>query len=83
MTYLKTILDMKGAPVWILDADITGFFDNINHKWILNNIKTIDPKTLAEWLKAGVLEGKAGINKSTQGVTPRRDNISDHSQYDP
>jgi len=31
-------------------------------------IKTIDPKVLAEWLRAGVLEGKAGINKSTQGV---------------
>jgi len=49
MTYLKTILDMKGAPVWILDADITGFFDNITHlRCVMNNIKTIDPKVASE-----------------------------------
>jgi RNA-directed DNA polymerase len=43
---------------WILDADIKGFFDNINHDWLLSNIplgkelKCI----LKSWLKAGFIE---------------------------
>ena len=42
---------------WILDADIKGFFDNINHDWILNNVM-IPPKyipILGSWLKAGTV----------------------------
>ena len=50
---LKDLVTSK--EVWILDADIKGFFDNISHNWILNNIP-IDKKILNEWLKSGTLE---------------------------
>jgi len=51
--YLR--LAHRAGPHWVLEADIKGFFDNINHEWILENIP-IDKRTLNEWLKAGVLE---------------------------
>ena len=51
---------------WILDADIQGFFDNIDHSWILRFLKhrIADKRILRlinQWLKTGVLEdGKLG-----------------------
>lgn len=43
---------------WVLDADIKGFFDNISHEWIINNIP-MDKDILREFLKSGVvIKGK-------------------------
>ncbi|EMD2586940.1 TPA: reverse transcriptase domain-containing protein [Salmonella enterica subsp. enterica serovar Newport] len=28
---------MKASPVWILEDDIKGCFDNISHNWLLAN----------------------------------------------
>jgi RNA-directed DNA polymerase len=42
---------------WILDADITGCFDNINHEHLLKTIDTFPAKALLrQWLKAGYME---------------------------
>ncbi len=46
---------------WILDADIRGFFDNMNHEWTMKFIehRVADPRVLrliGKWLKAGVSE---------------------------
>ena len=46
---------------WILDADIKGFFDNMNHQWLLKFLKhrIADKRVLRlikQWLKAGVYE---------------------------
>ncbi len=46
---------------WILDADIRGFFDNMNHEWTMKFIehRVADPRILRlirKWLKAGVSE---------------------------
>lgn len=38
--------------IWVYDADIKGFFDNISHEWILKNIP-LRKKILKEWLNAG------------------------------
>jgi len=40
---------------WILDADITGCFDNINHEELLNKLSVFKPIVL-KWLKAGLVE---------------------------
>ena len=44
---------------WVLDADIKGCFDNIDHNHLLN---LIDGKTaknsIKEWLKAGIMENQ-------------------------
>lgn len=50
---LKTGAEMETK--WILDADIEGFFDNINHQWLLDNtpLALKYRKLLEQWLKAG------------------------------
>ena len=40
---------------WVLDADIKGCFDNIDHDWMLRLIPT-DTQVLRKWLKAGYVE---------------------------
>ncbi len=45
-------LAKKHSAEWVLDADISGCFDNINHDWLLNNIP-MDKVTLQKWLKSG------------------------------
>lgn len=46
---------------WILDADIAGFFDSLDHNWLLRFLehRIGDPRVLrliGKWLKVGVLE---------------------------
>lgn len=42
---------------WVLDADISGCFDNINHEHLLDTIGTFPAKELIrQWLKAGYVE---------------------------
>ena len=67
---LKTT-EGKAENKWILDADIKGFFDNISHNWLLNNIplnkNLLD--LLASWLKAGHIEGNV-ITNDESGTPP-------------
>jgi group II intron reverse transcriptase/maturase len=46
---------------WVLDADIQGFFDTINHEWLMRFVehRIADPRVLRlirKWLRAGVSE---------------------------
>ena len=61
-----TLLSRKVAPVWILECDIKGCFDNINHDWILEHIP-MDRKVLSSWLKAGFIE-RATLMPTRSGV---------------
>jgi RNA-directed DNA polymerase len=46
-----------GNDFWILDADIKGAFDNINHEYLLKTIGQIPGRELIkQWLKAGYVE---------------------------
>jgi RNA-directed DNA polymerase len=57
---------------WVLDADIRGFFDTIDHGWLLKFLehRIADPRKLRlirKWLRAGVSE--AGVwSESTVGT---------------
>lgn len=62
--YLR--LGQKYGPLWVLEADIQGFYDNLNHQWMLEHIP-IDTYVLHEWLKAGILE-KGQFVDSESGV---------------
>jgi group II intron reverse transcriptase/maturase len=47
---------------WILDADVSGFFDNIDHGWLQELLarRVTDGsirRLIGRWLKAGVLDG--------------------------
>lgn len=45
-------LASKQSAQWVLDADISGCFDNISHDWMLANIP-MDKAILRKWLKSG------------------------------
>lgn len=45
----------KVSAEWVLDADIEGFFDNINHNWMLDHVQ-MDKTILRKWLKSGVVD---------------------------
>jgi RNA-directed DNA polymerase len=53
---------IERTPVkWILDADIRGFFDNVNHEWVMKFVqhRVADRRILRliqKWLRAGVSE---------------------------
>jgi RNA-directed DNA polymerase len=72
------------TKVWIVDADIRGCFDNINHEHLLETIGPFPAKELIrQWLKAGYVEmGK--LHETTSGtpqggvISPLLANISLH-----
>lgn len=55
MVELFHLLAPAVAPVWILEGDIKGFFDNINHEWLCRNVP-MNKSVLNKWLKAGVID---------------------------
>jgi group II intron reverse transcriptase/maturase len=64
---------------WILDLDIRGFFDNLNHERLIQYVeeRIADPRILRlirKWLKAGVMED--GEWKATEVGTPQGSSIS-------
>jgi RNA-directed DNA polymerase len=55
--HLFNVLSKEGSAQWVLEGDIKGCFDNISHRWMLNNVCT-DTKVLERWLKAGYVENR-------------------------
>jgi RNA-directed DNA polymerase len=70
---LHVCLSRKVSAQWILDADITGFFDNINHEWLLANVH-MNKRVLQQWLKAGVVD-RGQLHRTEMG-TPQGGIIS-------
>jgi RNA-directed DNA polymerase len=71
-------LKVRGVN-WVLDADIRGYFDAINHEWLRKFIehRVKDKRVIRhvqKWLKAGVLEEGNRIQK--EEGTPQGGNIS-------
>ncbi|MEO1765133.1 MAG: reverse transcriptase domain-containing protein, partial [Cyanobacteria bacterium J06629_18] len=66
----------RGARhIWVLDADIAGFFDNIAHESILKTIGTHPAReSIKEWLKAGYVY--QGSYTATDKGTPQGNAIS-------
>ena len=62
-----------GRCNWIVEADIRGFFDRINHDWMVRMLKErIDDAALlgliVKWLKAGVLEEDGKVLNPVTGT---------------
>ena len=70
---VKNLLDKKGSSQWVLEADIKGCFDAIDHDWLLANIP-MDKDLLQKWLKAGVVD--MGKFQETNAGTPQGGIIS-------
>jgi len=45
-------------PQWVLEGDIVGCFDNIDHDWLLQYVR-MDRKMLEKWLKSGFIDGRS------------------------
>src|ERR1700757_523578 len=83
---------LKKKVNYILDADIRGFFDNLDKSWLIKFVehRVADPRILRliqKWLNAGVMEEGEWSNTQTgspQGsvVSPLLANISLHYAFD-
>lgn len=63
----------KASAPWVLEADIRGCFDHINHDWLVRHVPT-DKAILRKWLKAGVIH--QGHFSPTDEGTPQGGIIS-------
>ena len=66
-------LSKPNSATWVLEADITGCYDNISKEWMLNNIP-MDKVVLRKWLDAGYVEN--GITYPTRKGVPQGGIIS-------
>ena len=66
-------LSKKNSAQWVLEGDIKGCFDNINHEWLLDNI-LMDKSILKQFLKAGFVYNRH-LNPTKTG-TPQGGIIS-------
>src|SRR5882724_5120662 len=83
---------LKKKVNYILDADIRGFFDNLDKSWLIKFVehRVADPRILRliqKWLNAGVMEAGEWSNTQTgspQGsvVSPLLANIYLHYAFD-
>lgn len=64
---------IRGRYGYILDADLIGYFDHINHQWLCQMLALrIDDKPflnlITKWIKAGVLSGEGEITHPVTGT---------------
>src|SRR5206468_12034544 len=77
---------------WLLDADIRGFFDTLDHEWLMKFVghRIADPlvrRHIQKWLNAGGMEGgkRVGQEEGTpQGgsISPLLANLYLHYAFD-
>lgn len=83
---------LKKKVSWVLDADVRGFFDSLDHAWLVKFLehRIGDQRVIRliqKWLKAGVLEDGKRIRSETgtiQGgsISPLLSNIYLHYALD-
>ncbi|MFT0171554.1 group II intron reverse transcriptase/maturase [Paraburkholderia mimosarum] len=73
MSQLFVSLSQKGSAQWLLEADIKGCFDWINHDWLVAHVP-MDRGILRKWLKAGLIY--KGQLQATEAGTPQGGIIS-------
>ena len=63
----------RGRFGWVVDADIKGFFNNMDHDWMMRMLEQrIDDKRflglIRKWLKAGILEEDGQVRYPVTGT---------------
>lgn len=69
----ENALNRKASPQWVLEGDIKGCFDNIDHDWLMAHVP-MDRSVLSRWLKSGFME--RGRLYPTEAGTPQGGIIS-------
>jgi len=64
---------------WVMDADIKGFFDSLDHEWLIKFVEhrigdNRVIRLIRKWLKAGVMVG--GLKEETNEGVPQGGSIS-------
>ena len=75
----------NGKVSYLVDADIKGYFDHIEHEWLIRCVEQHikDPRILRmlrRFLKAGIIEKTEKI-ETTEGTPQRFDTKSSISKY--
>lgn len=65
--YLLRELRQPNAPEWIVKADVSAFFDNVLHDWLIENIP-MDKTVLKKFLQAGVIKN-GEFFESNRGIS--------------
>lgn len=73
MSQIFVCMSQKVSAPWVLEADIQGCFDHINHEWLVNRVP-MNKGILRKWLKAGVVY-KGQLTPTDEG-TPQGGTIS-------
>lgn len=68
MSQIFVAMSQKGSARWVLEADIKGCFDWINHDWLESHVP-MDKEILRKWLKAGLIY--KGQLQATEAGTPQ------------
>jgi RNA-directed DNA polymerase len=73
MAQIRVCMSQEASARWVLEADIKGCFDHINHDWLVRHVP-MDREILRKWLKAGLIyEGQL---QATEAGTPQGGIIS-------
>ncbi|HEX3008096.1 MAG TPA: group II intron reverse transcriptase/maturase, partial [Bacteroidales bacterium] len=72
--------ELFGKYSWVVESDISGFFDNVSHDWMLKMLeKRINDKALIglirKWLRAGILQPDGAVDYPERG-TPQGSIVS-------
>jgi RNA-directed DNA polymerase len=73
MSQIFVCMSQKASAQWVLEADIQGCFDHINHDWLVRHVP-MNKTILKRWLKAGVVH-KGQLTPTDEG-TPQGGIIS-------
>lgn len=73
LTQCMNALSRSGSPEWVLEGDIKGCFDNIDHSWLMQHVP-MNRAVLSGWLKSGFVE--QGRLFPTEAGTPQGGIIS-------
>ena len=83
----------RTAVNWVLDADIAGFFDAVDHAWLIRFVEhrigeRRVVRRIRKWLKAGVMDEDGKVTPSGTGtpqgavISPLLANIYPHYVFD-
>jgi len=73
MSQIFVLTSRRTSVRWVMEADIKGCFDHINHDWLERNVP-MDRSMLRKWLKAGLIYN--GQLQVTEAGTPQGGVIS-------
>lgn len=73
MSQIFVCMSQKASAQWVLEADIQGCFDHINHDWLVSRVR-MNKTILKRWLTAGVVH-KGQLTPTDEG-TPQGGIIS-------